>query len=85
MKKIIGAVLCVVALVGCGGPLEGDGTDVGTSQQALLNADGVAAPPGTLPTINQNAVRNPQEAVVRVQAFQELQHVTDPLHANPCH
>ena len=85
MKKIIGAALCVVALVGCGGPLEGDGTEPGTSQQALVNTDGVAAPPGTLPQLNTTLVRNPQEAVLRAPAFQDQQHVTAPLHANPCH
>ena len=39
----------------------------------------------TQPQLNTELLRNPQEAVVRAAAFQELQHVTDPLHANPCH
>ena len=82
MKKLIGAVLCVVALVGCGGPLEADGTEVGTSQQAV---DGVAGPLEPQRKIDPNILRNPQEAVLRAPAFQEQWHVTDPLHANPCH
>lgn len=86
MKKIVGAVLCVVALVGCGGPLEGDGTEVGASQAALLTEKtGVAQPGQVLPQVNQNLIKNPQEAVLRAAAFQTLDHVTDPLHANPCH
>ena len=84
MKKMIGAALCVVALVGCGGPLEGEGAETGTTQQAVLtNMEGVPGPGGS--QLQVNPLRNPQEAVVRAPAFQEQQHVTDPLHANPCH
>ena len=85
MRKMIGAVLCVVAFVGCGGPLESDGTEVGTAQQGLGDRGSVAGPLETRPQLNPDILLNPQEAVVRAPAFQDLQHVTDPLHANPRH
>jgi hypothetical protein len=85
MKKLIGAALLVVALVGCGGPLEGDdAAATGSTQQGLIgNLEGI--PNGSDgPTLNA-VVNNPIQNVVRVPAFQERMHVTDPLHANPRH
>ena len=83
MKKMIGAaVLGVIALSGCGGPLEEDSAapPVGSTQQAVL--DKVGVPLEQQSQLNLSQLQNPQLNVVRVPQFQEQQHVTDPLHRN---
>jgi hypothetical protein len=56
MKKLLAAVVCAVALVGCGGPLDENDT-TGTSQDALVMPDGVPGNPTLDPSkLNLNQV-----------------------------
>ena len=82
MIKMMTAVVCLVALVGCGGPMtdESTGQTVGTSQQQLTRLEAPATPSDRGGRVmNGNMFRNPQEAVLLAPAFQEQQHLTNPF------
>ena len=64
MKKILAAVVCAVALVGCGGPLDENDT-TGTGQDALVTPDGL---PGSEPTLDQSKLNLNQVAPQARQA-----------------
>ena len=81
MMKILGAAVLALAMTGCGGPLEDDGTDAtGTAQQAVLKSDSAPKMPSETPTLNLALLRSQQENVVGAPAVQERMHLTNPLH-----
>jgi hypothetical protein len=78
MKKVLGAAVLAMALVGCGGPLEDDGTDATGAKKQEIDLV-----PGTkvgAPTVNKDLIRSPQEAVVNAPAFQTQMGLHDPIH-----
>ena len=76
--------MLVLALSGCGGPLEDDGTDAtGATRQELEKADAPKTPlVGN--QINMELLRNPAEILVGRPDFQERQHLTNPLQPGGC-
>jgi hypothetical protein len=64
MKKILAAVVCAVALVGCGGPIDENDPN-GASQDALVMPDGV---PSGEPTLDQSKLNLIQVAPQARQA-----------------
>ncbi|MBS1150394.1 MAG: hypothetical protein H6Q89_2092 [Myxococcaceae bacterium] len=79
MKKVLGAAVMVLALAGCGGPLEDDGTDAtGAQRQQLEQVDGPKAPTDAM-KINTDLLHAPAEKLVGRPDFQERQHLTNPL------
>ena len=81
MSKLFGAAVLVLALAGCGGPLEDDGTDAtGAAQQAVFDSAPAPKTPSETPTLNTSLLRSAQESTVGAKAFQERQHLTNPLH-----
>ena len=77
MTKLLGAAVLALALVGCGGPLEDDGTDAtGAARQELLKPDG---PRSEVPAVNKT-LRDCQADLVRIPEFQERMHLTNPIH-----
>ena len=85
MKKIIGAVMCVVVLSGCGGPLEDEGTApaVGSAQQQVVTPRDLV-PVNRAPQLNTNLVRAGLPDGIRLLQFQEQQGISDPVHRPPC-
>ena len=79
MKKVLGAAVLAMALVGCGGPLEDDGTDATGAQRQELDL-GTPQQRAATPTLNKDLIRSPQEAVVNAPAFQTQMHLHDPIH-----
>ena len=83
MMKMMAAAVCLVALVGCGGPLEDESTapTTGSAKQEVLNLEGLPSPSdkGGL-VVNTALLQNPQERVIRAPAFQDQQHLTNPFH-----
>lgn len=83
MKKVLSAAVVALALVGCGGPLEDDGTDAtGAQRQEVLDAP--VPPRADAPKVNKDLIKNPQELVVRAPAFQEQMHLNNPIHSGGC-
>ncbi len=78
MKKVLGAAALAMVLVGCGGPLEDDGTDAtGAQRQELDLVPGARA---TEQKLNTELLRSPQENVVNAPAFQTRMGLHDPIH-----
>lgn len=79
MKKVLGAAMLVLALTGCGGPLEDDGTDAtGALRQELDKAEAPKTPVDGM-QLNTDLLRAPEEKLVGRPDFQERQHLTNPL------
>ena len=84
MKKLLGAAVLVLAMSGCGGPLQDDGTDVtGATRQEISKTDAPRSP-NQAPELNPELWRSAQEQLVRMPAFQEQQHLTDPIRHPGC-
>jgi uncharacterized protein YcfL len=56
MKKFLAAVVCAVALVGCGGPLDENDT-TGANQDALVMPDGVPSGDATVDQSKLNLIQ----------------------------
>lgn len=83
MKKVFGAAVLAMALVGCGVPMEGEDAETGAAQQEL---DTTATPRPTTPQVDKSLLKNPQDKVVGAPAFQTQMHLTDPIHqGGGCH
>lgn len=85
MTKLLGAAVLVLAMTGCGGPLEDDGTDAtGAARQEVIKGDSAPKTPTEAPEIDMSLLRSPQENLVLRKAFQERQHLTNPIHPGDC-
>lgn len=89
MKKMIVGAVCLMALVGCGVPMEGEeGAPIGTAQQELDKTSPVAPinPGGSDnqggPQLKTDLLRTAQ--VPQPLQFQEQMHVTDPRYRGGC-